>query len=77
MPRKLRQLKSDPRKAGYYERTDFGKGSHSRWFHPAAPAITVTLSGADGDDAHHYQETAVRRALAAARQAVSEEANDG
>lgn len=56
MPRKIRQLKSDQRRAGFYERTDLGKGSHTRWFHTAAPEITVTLSGADGDDAQHYQE---------------------
>ncbi len=77
MPRKLRQLESDLRKAGFYERTDLGKGSHTRWFHPAAPEITVTLSGAASDDAHHYQETAVRRAIGAARRAVGEEANGG
>ena len=77
MPRKIRQLKSDLRRAGFYVRTDLGKGSHTRWFHPAAPEVTVTLSGADGDDAHHYQETAVRRAIGAARRIVGEEADGG
>jgi hypothetical protein len=61
MPRKIRQLKADLRKAGFYERTDLGKGSHTRWFHSASPEITVTLSGADGDDAKDYQESAARR----------------
>lgn len=77
MPRQLRQLKSDLRKAGFYERSELGKGSHTRWFHPAVPAVTVTLSGKDGDDAHFYQGTAVRRAIAAVQQAVGEEASDG
>jgi hypothetical protein len=77
MPRKIRQLKADLRRAGFYERTDLGKGSHTRWFHPAAPAVTVTLSGADDDDAREYQESAVRRAIRTALQATGEEANRG
>ena len=77
MPRELRHLKSDPRKFGFYERTDLGKGSHTRWFHPAAPEVTVTVSGADGVDAQHYQESAVRRAIAQVRRVVGEESNDG
>ena len=77
MPRKLRHLKSDLRKFGFYERTDLGKGSHTRWFHPAAPAVTVTLSGADCDNARDYQESAVRRAIRTALQATGEEANRG
>ena len=31
------------------------------------PATKVTLSGHDGDDAHHYQEEQVREALEALR----------
>jgi hypothetical protein len=77
MPRKIRQLKADLRRAGSHERTDLGKGSHTRWFHPAAPEITVTLSGADGDDAKDYQESAVRRAIDAARRMRDEESNGG
>lgn len=77
MPRKIRQLKSDLRKAGFYERTDLGKGSHTRWFHPSAPAVTITLSGADADDAREYQESAVRRAIRTARQDLGEETDYG
>jgi hypothetical protein len=77
MPRKIRQLKSDLRRAGFYERTDLGKGSHTRWFHPAAPEVTVTLSGGDGDDARDYQESAVRRAIRTALLALGKEANGG
>jgi hypothetical protein len=29
MRRKVRQLKADLRRAGFYERTDLGKGSHT------------------------------------------------
>src|SRR5215207_9303932 len=32
MPRKIRQLKSELRKAGFYERTALRKGSHTQWF---------------------------------------------
>ncbi|MBA3415976.1 MAG: type II toxin-antitoxin system HicA family toxin, partial [Chloroflexia bacterium] len=37
MPRKIRQLESDLRRAGFVERTDRGKGSHRVWTHPDAP----------------------------------------
>lgn len=40
-----------------------GKGSHTKWFHPALPR-PVVLAGHDGDDAQAYQEAAVRQALA-------------
>ena len=60
MPRKIRQLKADLRKAGFVERP--GKGSHTNWAHPLVPN-SVTLSGHDGDDAKTYQEKSVREAL--------------
>ena len=66
MPRKLRQLRSDLRRAGL-ELTDRGKGSHEVWEHPDVPDASVTLSGHDGDDAKPYQERDVRRAIALAR----------
>jgi predicted RNA binding protein YcfA (HicA-like mRNA interferase family) len=56
MPRKIRQLKSDLRKAGFVERTERGKGSHAVWEHPMHPSVFVTLSGKDGADAQAYQE---------------------
>jgi hypothetical protein len=61
MPRKVRQLKTDMRKAGLVWRP--GKGSHGFWEHPRYPQVTVTLSGQDGDDAQPYQERDVREAL--------------
>ncbi len=64
MPRKLRQLQADLRKAGFVEESDRGKGSHGRWMHPEVAGSSVHLSGHDGDDARHYQERSVREAIA-------------
>lgn len=61
MPLKIRQLKSRLEKAGFIIRS--GKGSHTVWHHPDLPAVTVTLSGKDGNDAKPYQEKDVRNAL--------------
>ena len=60
MPRKLRQLIADLEKAGFVNRG--GKGSHRNFTHPKG--LRVTMSGGIGDDARHYQERDVRRALA-------------
>ncbi len=62
MPRKIRELKRDLRKAGFRLVPRRGKGSHMAWAHPDVPG-TVTLSGHDGDDADHYQEDDVRKAI--------------
>jgi len=61
MPRKIRQLVSDLVKAGFAS-VPGGKGSHRKFRH-ARLAGSVILSGADGDDARHYQEKQVRRAI--------------
>ena len=61
MPEKIRELKAMLRKAGFYSRP--GKGSHTFWVHPALPDDRFTFSGADGDDAHIYQEREVQRLL--------------
>jgi predicted RNA binding protein YcfA (HicA-like mRNA interferase family) len=61
MPRKIRQLKADLRKAGAYQISQ--EGSHTKWIHPLVPAITLILSGHEGDDAKPYQEKAVRNLL--------------
>ena len=52
MPRKIRQLVKDLKRAGFVDRG--GKGSHRNFVHPNGPH--VTLSGREGDDAKHYQE---------------------
>jgi predicted RNA binding protein YcfA (HicA-like mRNA interferase family) len=63
MPRKLRQLMADLEKAGFVNRG--GKGSHRNFTHPKE--LRVTVSGGAGDDAKHYQERDVRRALDAVK----------
>ncbi len=60
MPRKLRELKADLRRAGFGYRT--GKGSHTIWFHEII-SNEIILSGNDGDDAKPYQERQVRDIL--------------
>ena len=50
MPRKIRQLKSDLRKAGFLLVPRRGKGSHTVWVHPVSKT-SVTVSGSDSDDA--------------------------
>lgn len=67
MPRKVRELKADLRRAGFRQLKRRGKGSHTYWAHPQVSG-TVTLSGHDGADADHYQEDDVRTALEKARQ---------
>ncbi len=64
MPRKVRQLIADLTRAGFANRG--GKGSHRNFTHPKG--LRVTVSGHPGDDARHYQERDVRRALDAVRE---------
>jgi predicted RNA binding protein YcfA (HicA-like mRNA interferase family) len=63
MPKKIRELKSMLRIAGFTFRS--GKGSHSIWTHPSLPGRSVTLSGNDGDDARKYHEKQVREIIKA------------
>lgn len=62
MPRKVRELIRDLLDAGFYEISGGGKGSHRKYSHVRYPGA-VTLSGGAGDDAKHYQEKQVRRAI--------------
>jgi len=64
MPRKVRQLIADLEKAGFVNRG--GKGSHRNFTHPLG--LRLTISGGAGDDAKHYQERDVRRALGAVKE---------
>ena len=61
MPRKIRQLKRDLRRAGA-EKVHH-KDDHEKWTHPLVPDYYVELSGANGDDAHCYQEQQVGELL--------------
>lgn len=63
MPRKLRELIRDLKRAGFVR--SGGKGSHQKYKHPEG--IKVTLSGNPGDDAKAYQELDVTRAIQESR----------
>ncbi len=64
MPRKIRHLIRDLRKAGFRDRG--GRGSHRNFVHPHV-SKPVTIAGKEGDDAKQYQERAVRLAIAEVR----------
>ena len=59
MPRKIRHLIADLERAGFINRG--GDGSLRNYKHHKGPRVTV--SGKEGDDAHHYQEKQVRKAI--------------
>ena len=63
MPRKLRELRAELRRAGFVLANT--EGSHQDWRHPSGQR--VILAGRDGADAPRYQERDVRAALAAVR----------
>jgi predicted RNA binding protein YcfA (HicA-like mRNA interferase family) len=67
MPRKIRMLVRDLKRAGFENRG--GKGSHRNFLHPPSGA-RVTVSGKDGDDAKPYQEKEVRDAVETAGSAA-------
>lgn len=60
MPPKIRELIAALESAGFVNRG--GHGSHRNFVHPNV-VRPVTLSGATGDDAKHYQVRAVRMAI--------------
>jgi predicted RNA binding protein YcfA (HicA-like mRNA interferase family) len=62
VPRKVRELIRDLMNVGFYEIPGGGKGSHRKYSHVHYPGA-VTLSGALGEDAKHYQEKQIRRAI--------------
>ena len=64
MPRKVRDLIRDLERAGFVDRG--GKGDHRNFVHPKV-SRPVTVAGGIGDDAKHYQEKAVERAIEEAR----------
>ena len=64
LPRKVRQLISDLERAGFVNRG--GTGGHRNFTHPKG--VRITVSGRSGDDAKHYQERDVKRALEAVQE---------
>jgi predicted RNA binding protein YcfA (HicA-like mRNA interferase family) len=65
MPRKLRQLRADLRRAGWNVVRQ--TGSHQIWKHPLLQGVEINIAGQDGSDAHQYQERDVREAVRQAR----------
>jgi predicted RNA binding protein YcfA (HicA-like mRNA interferase family) len=59
MPRKIRELIADLKRAGFVDRG--GRGSHRNFEHSSGSRITI--SGAEGDDAKNYQERDVNRVI--------------
>ena len=66
MPKKIRELKSILKKAGFTLLKDRGKGSHTVWEHPNVEQ-NVILSGKDSKDAQRYQEKKVKEAVEEAK----------
>jgi predicted RNA binding protein YcfA (HicA-like mRNA interferase family) len=59
MPRKIRDLIQDLKKAGFIDRG--GKGSHRNFKHPRG--ANITINGNPGDDARRYQERDLEKAI--------------
>ena len=59
MPKKIRDLESELKRAGFI--WESGKGSHRKWRHPKG--ILVIMSGNAGHDAKRYQEKQVTLAI--------------
>jgi predicted RNA binding protein YcfA (HicA-like mRNA interferase family) len=67
MPRKIRDLIYDLRRAGFEQIPGAGKGSHRKFVHAKFPGA-VTVSGKENGDAKHYQESGVRKAIESVKQ---------
>ena len=55
MPKKIRELEAELKKAGFI--WEKGKGSHRKWRHPTG--IMIVMCGQSGHDAKRYQEREV------------------
>lgn len=62
MPRKIREIVEDLKRAGFREIPGGGKGSHRKFVHDRFPGA-VTVSGQSGQDALPYQEKQIKRAI--------------
>jgi predicted RNA binding protein YcfA (HicA-like mRNA interferase family) len=62
VPRKVRQLIAEALACGMEYMPGRGKGSHRLYEHKSS-GTQVYLSGHTGDDADHYQERDLRRAI--------------
>jgi len=62
VPRRIREILNDYKKAGFVIVPGAGKGDHRKLKHPELGA-TVTLDGKPGSDCKHYQEKQLREQL--------------
>jgi predicted RNA binding protein YcfA (HicA-like mRNA interferase family) len=60
MPKKIRELKSLLKKAGFIVQP--AKGSHSKWTHPNL-SQSIIIAGKDGSDSRSYLEKQVMDVL--------------
>jgi hypothetical protein len=63
MPRKIRELYRDLKDAGWYQ---VPGSKHAKFKHAKAKG-SVILNPDEGDDAHHYEEKQVSKAIKAAQ----------
>ncbi|MGH2516554.1 MAG: type II toxin-antitoxin system HicA family toxin [Ktedonobacterales bacterium] len=68
MPRKLRELRRDLRRDGWYLDRQRGT-SHQTWKHDLALDFPIVLAGHDGADAKDYQEKLVHEGQQRTREA--------
>lgn len=73
MPRKLRELRSDLARDGYY--IDRQARSRQIWQHPLVAGYDVNLAGHNGKDAQPYQESPVREGLRRSRATKAQQKN--
>lgn len=65
MPKKIRDLLADLRKAGF--ELDRQRGSHRQFKHSKIEGV-ITISGNEGHDAKRYQERQVAQVIAKSQQ---------
>lgn len=61
MPRKIKALIKDLKKAGFSQVTG-GKGSHRKFVHDRVEGFAL-ISGKEGDDAKPYQEKQIKEKI--------------
>lgn len=61
MPRKMREIRADLRKAGFQLIRQ--KGSHEPWKYPLLSELPITIAGKNGADAKRYVEELLEKAL--------------
>ncbi|MGB6298985.1 MAG: type II toxin-antitoxin system HicA family toxin [Rivularia sp. (in: cyanobacteria)] len=73
MPKKIRELKSLLRKAGFTYQP--AKGSHTKWKHSKL-SKAIIIAGKDGDDAKAYLEKQVNESFEILKELTEEETEE-